>query len=227
MERTHDARQPSPRELQALIEAERAGLPFVRWTDEEGAAHILILSRDRPRATIGRNHLSDVPLTWDREVSRAHALLEPIGEEWTLVDDGLSRNGSYVNGSRIHGRQRLHNRDRMCFGNTHVEFREPAAEGEESESTARALAAADLPPLTETQRKVLVALCRPMADSRSATPATNPQIAAEVFLSVDAVKAQLRILFERFGLAELPQNEKRQRLVTLALDSGLIPRHAF
>jgi pSer/pThr/pTyr-binding forkhead associated (FHA) protein len=176
--------------------------------------------------TIGRREQSDVPLPWDLEVSRAHALLEPVGEEWTLIDDGLSRNGSFVNGSRIHGRQRLHDRDRLCFGNTHVVYREPSpAEG--SESTARAVGSLDTVPLTDIQRKLLIALCRPIVESTTATPATNPQIAAEVFLSVDAVKAQMRHLFDRFGLGDLPQNEKRTRLVTIVLGSGVLAPHDF
>ena len=59
----------------------------------------------------------------------------------------------------------------------------------------------------------------------SATPATNRQIAEEVFLTVDAVKAHLRVLFERYGLSQLPQNEKRTRLVASVLDSAvLVPR---
>ena len=66
--------------------------------------------------------------------------------------------------------------------------------------------------LTEGQRKVLVALCRPLKDSAYASPATNKAIADEVHLSVDAVKAHLRLIFERFGLDELPQNQKRARL---------------
>lgn len=82
-------------------------------------------------------------------------------------------------------------------------------------------------PLTETQRKLLIALCRPIVESNTATPATNPQIAAEVHLSVDAVKAQMRHLFERFGLEELPQNEKRTRVVTIVLGSGLLVPHDF
>ena len=77
------------------------------------------------------------------------------------------------------------------------------------------------------QRKVLIARCRPIIESSSAIPATNPQIAAEVFLSVDAVKAHLRLLFDRFGLGELPQNEKRSRLVSIVLDSGLLVPHDF
>jgi hypothetical protein len=225
MAETHDTRAPSPRELKALIEAERVGVPFLHWRDGAGEQHILTLPSERGRVTVGRRDQSDVPLTWDAEVSRAHALLEPVGEAWTVVDDGLSRNGSFVNGSRVHGRHRLQDRDRMCFGNTHVVYREPAAE-HDSESTARA-AGAPAVPLSDTQRKVLIALCRPVVESSSATPATNPQIAAEVFLSVDAVKAHLRLLFERFGLGDLPQNEKRGRLVAIVLGQGILARHDF
>jgi hypothetical protein len=36
------------------------------------------------------------------------------------------------------------------------------------------------------------------------------------------VKAHLRALFERFALGDLPQNEKRARLVQVALDSGAV-----
>ncbi len=226
MAHTHDVRLPSPRELKDLIEAERTGIPFLYWRNGAGEQHILTLGPDRPRVTIGRRDQSNIPLTWDPEVSRAHALLEPVGEEWTLIDDGLSRNGSFVNGSRIHGRHRLHDRDRMCFGNTHIVFREPAGEGG-SESTARPPGSSGDVHLSEMQRKVLIALCRPMIESASSIPATNPQIAAEVFLSVDAVKAHLRILFERFGLGDLPQNEKRSRLVSIVLSSGLLAPHDF
>jgi hypothetical protein len=134
---TLETRAPSPRELKALIEADRIGVPFVHWRDEAGEQRILMHPYDRARVTIGRRHQSDVPLTWDLEVSRAHALLEPVGEEWTLVDDGLPRNGSFVNGSRVHGRHRLEDRDRMCFGNTHVVYHEPS-EADASDSTARA-----------------------------------------------------------------------------------------
>ena len=224
MTETHETRAPSPRELQALIEAERTGVPFVHWRDGSGTQHIFMLSAEVTRATVGRREQSDVPLPWDSEVSRAHALLESIGEEWTVVDDGLSRNGSFVNGSRVHGRQLLHDRDRLCFGNTHVVYHEPVG-AEASDSTARAPGAPGSVPLTETQRKVLIALCRPMSDATSSTPATNPQIAAEVFLSVDAVKAHLRILFDRFGVGELAQNEKRSRLASIVLGAGiLVPR---
>ncbi len=230
MNETRESRLPSPAELKAQIEAERTGIPFVHWRDGDGDGErdqrILMLPYDRSRVMIGRREQADVPLKWDLEVSRAHALLEPVGQEWTLVDDGLSRNGSFVNGGRVHGRHRLHDRDRMCFGQTYVVYRQPVG-SEESDSTARAPGSPGSVPLSEIQRKVLIALCRPMIDPSNATPATNPQIAAEVFLSVDAVKAQLRVLFDRFGVGDLPQNEKRSRLVSIVLGAGLLAAHDF
>jgi hypothetical protein len=76
--------------------------------------------------------------------------------------------------------------------------------------------------LTPAQRRVLIALCRPFRDSTYSTPATNQQIADELFLSVDAVKTHLRVLFAKFGVEQLPQNQKRIRLVERAFYSGVI-----
>jgi Bacterial regulatory proteins, luxR family len=78
--------------------------------------------------------------------------------------------------------------------------------------------------LTDTQRRILLALCRPcMGDSRYATPATNQEIASELFLSVDAIKAHLRALYRKFGVEPLPHNQKRARLVELVLEGGIVP----
>ncbi|MDV3205758.1 MAG: LuxR C-terminal-related transcriptional regulator, partial [Rhodococcus ruber] len=52
--------------------------------------------------------------------------------------------------------------------------------------------------------------------------ASNQDIASELFLSVDAVKTHLRALFAKFGVEDLPQNQKRVRLAELALHSGVI-----
>jgi hypothetical protein len=69
---------------------------------------------------------------------------------------------------------------------------------------------------------VLVALCRPFKETSGyVTPATNQQIAAELFLSVDAVKTHLRALFAKFWVEQLPQNQKRVRLVELALTGAV------
>jgi pSer/pThr/pTyr-binding forkhead associated (FHA) protein len=219
------ATDSTPSELQAVLEAERAGLPFLVWRDGAGGQRIAQVPGDRSRVTIGRAPEADIALTWDPEVSRAHALLELIGGRWTLVDDGLSSNGSFVAGARVVGRHRLVDGDRMCFGSTVVVYREPLAGGLDEtirrpEQTARVV-------LTDTQRRVLIALCRPVNDSAFASPATNRQIADEVFLSVDAVKAHLRVLFDRFALGELPQNEKRAKLAATVLLSGVLAPRDF
>lgn len=76
--------------------------------------------------------------------------------------------------------------------------------------------------LTPTQRRILTALCRPLVQAGGlAPPASNREIAEVVHLSVEGVKAQLRTLTERFGVADLPQNRKRLELAERALRAGL------
>jgi pSer/pThr/pTyr-binding forkhead associated (FHA) protein len=122
---TTESPLPTPADLKAVIEAERTGVPFVHWRTGEGMQQLVLLHTDQQRLTVGRRGDADLALPWDPEVSRAHALLERVGGSWTVVDDGLSRNGTFVNGGRIHGRHPLHDRDRLCFGRTPVVFREP------------------------------------------------------------------------------------------------------
>jgi DNA-binding CsgD family transcriptional regulator len=223
---TTESPLPTPSDLKAIIEAERSGLAFVHWRNRDTGQRLLMLGGGRERLTVGRRPDSDVALEDDAEVSRSHALLEVVGGQWTVVDDGLSRNGTFVNGSRVFGRHILHDRDRLCFGQTNVIFREPP-DPEHGVSTAQAPANAVAATLSEAQRKILIALCRPVSDSTAATPATNRQIADEVFLSVDAVKAHLRVLFDRFGVGDLPQNEKRARLAAAILLDGVLKPHDF
>jgi len=65
------------------------------------------------------------------------------------------------------------------------------------------------------------ALCRPFKEARPyPRPATNREVAAEVFLSVDTVKGHLRVLFDKLGVGDFPQNEKRLRLVERAFETG-------
>ena len=207
-------------ELKARIAAERLGVPFLVYRDADGRQAMVQLEPGRERVTVGRRADSDVPLAWDGEVSRLHAQIEHVGPEWTLVDDGLSRNGSFVNGRRVTGRQRLKDGDRLCFGVTPVVYRAPS-QGE-SMSTQVGRDAAESVHLSPTQKSVLVALCRPVGASAFESPATNRDIAEEVHLTVDAVKAHLRVLFERFGLEDLPQNQKRARLAATALVNGIV-----
>src|ERR1700733_4747829 len=217
-------RMQSPAELKDVIAAERSGFPFLVWQAQDGTQRILLLEANHWRGRSGRDPTADIPLPWDAEVSGTHALLEQVGRGWMVVDDGLSRNGSFVNGARVLGRRRLRDKDRLVFGNTALTYRETAGA---ITQTASAIDTPSAIPLSPMQRKVLIALCRPMHDSASATPATNRQIAEEVYLTVDAVKAHLRVLFERYGLSQLPQNEKRARLVATVLEAGVLAPRDF
>ena len=165
--------QQTPAELKEMIAAERTGHPFMVWRTENGQQRLLLLDQQGWRVTIGRDPAADVSLPWDAEVSRSHALLEKVGRGWTLVDDGLSRNGSFVNGRRVIGRRRLRDKDRLVFGATAVTYRETSG------GTTQTASAIDSPaaiPLTPMQRKVLIALCRPVQASASTVRYTSSAI---------------------------------------------------
>lgn len=214
------AHAASPQELRARIDAERMGRPFLVLRDGDGRQVLVELDGGRERLSVGRGTTCDVALGWDDEVSRLHAELELIAQEWTVSDDGLSRNGTFVNQQRISGRHRLRDGDVLRVGRTLLAYRRP--ELEESRPTRVATEGAAPAELSATQRQVLIALARPYKHDEFAVPAPNQEIASELHLSVDAVKAHLRGLFQRFGIEHLPQNQKRSRLVAEALQRGVI-----
>ena len=181
---------------------------------------IRTIEGERGEIWIGRSPSADVSLTADVEVSKLHTQIEHVGTDCTLVDDGLSRNGSFVNEERVSGRRMLRDGDVIRVGKTRITFRAPV-EGADSTVISSDLAGAA--GVSPAQRRVLVALCRPFKDGAAfASPATNAQIAEELHLSVDAVKTHLRALFEKFGLADAPQSRKRVDLVQRAMQTGLI-----
>jgi hypothetical protein len=215
-------RAASAPELKAQIEAEREGLPFLFFRDAEDSQVIISVQPGADELWVGRSESADVRLHWDEEVSALHAQIEVVRDECTLVDDGLSRNGSFVNEERVHGRRHLRDGDTIRFGRTAVQYRRPGAGGgsEETVIAGETSAAATISP---AQRKVLLALCRPYKDGGNfATPATNQEIGAELHLSVDAVKTHMRALFEKLGVGDLPQNQKRVAVVERALNAGVV-----
>jgi pSer/pThr/pTyr-binding forkhead associated (FHA) protein len=212
--------QASPEELRERIAAEREGVPFLVLRDEAGKQRIVGLKPGAP-TTLGRSPECDISLEWDQEVSRLHAELQMIGDQWVLVDDGLSSNGTFLGDERISGRRRLADGDVFRVGATTIAFRHPLARGS---GTTRAQQPATAVSVTPAQRRVLIALCRPFRDSTYSTPATNQQIADELVVSVDAVKSNLRALFSTFGVDDLPQNQKRASLALRALRTGVVSR---
>jgi hypothetical protein len=204
----------SPLELQALVRAERLRVPFLFLRDGEGVQQLIRLDEDR--VVIGRMPGSELEIPWDPRVSGVHAYLERRGSAWVLEDDGLSRNGTFVNGERLRGQRTLRDGDVIAVGDTAIGYRLPQ---DQPLNVTLTTPTAAPPEVSDAQRRVLVALCRPLTRAESVAPATNERISEELFLSLSAVKGHLRVLFGRFGLDEAPQNQKRLLLAERALQS--------
>jgi pSer/pThr/pTyr-binding forkhead associated (FHA) protein len=214
-------------DLRARAEAERAGRPFLLYLDGDGRQQLFVFEPDAALASVGRQPSADLVIDWDDQVSRLHAQFERVQGRWELVDDGLSRNGTFVNDERLSGRRRLGDGDVIRFGTTAATFRSPKPEPKRRDAPAVAETPPDVGPpdvgLSTTQRRVLVALCRPYKDRGGfASPATDEQIAEELFLSVSAVRTHLRVLYAKLGLTEQPHNDLRVRLVEHALLVGIV-----
>ncbi len=216
-----EPRQTSAAELKAQIEAERGGRPFLVLRDGEGEQRIVVIEENTAELWIGRGEAAGLRIDWDDEVSALHAQIEVVAGECTLLDDGLSRNGSFVGSERVHGRKHLRDGDTLRFGRTTVLFRRPGESAPEATVVASEVPAAAT--ISPGQRRVLLALCRPFKDGAAfATPPTNQAIAEELHLSVDAVKTHMRALFEKLELEDLPQNRKRVALIERAMQSGVV-----
>jgi pSer/pThr/pTyr-binding forkhead associated (FHA) protein len=210
----------TPAELRDRLAAEAGAAPFLVLRDDDDRQVIVELT-DRTRLTLGRSDENDVALEWDARVSRTHAALERLGADWTIIDDGLSRNGTWVNGERVVARRRLRDGDLVRVGGTSLAFCAPARESRADVTlTAEGVPVGDV--LTAAQRRVLVALCRPLSGGRYVAPASNRQIADELVLAIDTVKGTLSRLFELFEVDGLPQNQKRSALAQRALEGGVV-----
>ena len=221
-----DTLPPMNDEQAELEAAERRGTPFLVLRTDTGRQQIVALDARRKRLTIGRRAEADLELPWDPEVSRLHAELERLAGEWTIADDGLSQNGTYVNEMRIEGRRRLSDGDFIRVGRTTITFHNPAAgvggvtllPGELSIATA----------LSEQQNAVLLELCRPlMADGVGLQPASDERIAETLGIPPHIVTSELDALVRAFGFDDLPPAEARAEVALGAIRSGLVRREHF
>ena len=102
------------------------GEAFLLYRDGDGEQRIAALERgraggDRPperqrrAAVVGRRGLA------------LHCEIAWSGGEWTISDDGLSRNGTFVDDERLTERRRLRDGEVIRAGATRLAFRDPAA----------------------------------------------------------------------------------------------------
>ena len=218
-EEPHALYRATPAELIKLRVIKRRGVPFISWRDAKGALQLRALD-PTVDVTIGRGDGCDVVFDWDEQVSSLHAQLQAVGGDWLIVDDGLSLNGTEVNGERVRGRRRLRSEDRIRVGDRVLVFHAPITQPVPTTVAAqRRLRRGDFDRL---DHGVLRELCRPCVESATATPASNAEIAARLCIAEDTVKKRLRILYGRFGITGISRGQKRLALVARTLESGLV-----
>ena len=206
-------------DLEARRAAEELGERFVVYRDEAGKQVIHTLSS--ASVTIGRRDEADISIPWDPEMSRLHAELQLQAGEWTISDDGLSQNGTWVNGLRLAGRRRLNDGDLVRVGRTVFAYCDPVPVATGPTFVPGELSAT--PRFSEQQQRILRALCRPLfADGEGINPATDAQVAEATGIPVEAVAAELDHLGRALGLEEMPQPDQRAEIALLAMRSGLV-----
>ena len=208
-------------ELEARLAAERLGVPFLVYRDGDGEQRIFPLEPARRSVSIGRRDEADISLPWDPECSRLHAELELRAGEWTISDDGLSQNGTWVNEMRLVGRRRLSDGDIVRIGRTLITYSRPGVIGIGPTLVPGELSAT--PKFSEQQQRILQALCRPLlGDGEGLTPTSDEGIAELTGISAASVTTELDHLTRALGLDGMPRPDQRAEVALLALRSGLV-----
>ena len=185
--------------------------PFLR-IEESGEVFTL---RDVV-TTVGRGQGVDIRLD-DPSVSRLHAELVRRGPYVYVVDLGLSRNGTRVNGRPI-ARRVLDEGDVLSFGTARARIGGIPQEEITAEAEVRRSA---VPELTRRELDVLTSLCQPaLSDEAFATPATAHEIAADLVVTEAAVKQHLLRLYQKFRIPE--GTNRRTRLANEVVALGLV-----
>ena len=148
--------------------------------------------------SIGRSPGTDVTLAHDPRVSRLHAQLDWIAGAWLVLDGGLSANGTYVESTRVAGRQRLAPGDVISVGDTNLRFEalKPPERAQITDDERRRL----MLRLGDDDRALLAALGRSLTEDPARMAATDTQLGqlldtapAAVHVRVQQLIAWLRV----------------------------------
>ncbi|KAB2351695.1 FHA domain-containing protein [Actinomadura rudentiformis] len=185
--------------------------PFMRIEDSG-----LVMPLRPDVTTVGRGRGVDIRLD-DPSVSRLHAEIVRRGPYVYVVDMGLSRNGTRVNGRPI-ARRVLEDGDVVSFGTARCRMGGiPREEVDPDVELRRAVA----PELTRREVDVLTSLCRPaLSDEAFVAPATAREIAADLVVTEAAVKQHLLRLYQKFRIPE--GANRRTRLANEVIAMGLV-----
>jgi pSer/pThr/pTyr-binding forkhead associated (FHA) protein len=182
----------------------------------DGAPQALTLrSADAP-LSIGRGSAMDIALATDPTVSALHAQLTCVAGVWLLVDDGLSSNGSYVNGERVRSRQRLRDGDRLQLGRSVLTFHLAGP----PPPTAPTSAPGTVP---HAHRAVLAELSRPLLARSRGLPATDTEIALALGVTIATVRDAIAELLVWYGIVDPDWARARTRLAEASANhSGMV-----
>ena len=176
-----------------------------------------VLHLEKEVTTVGRGEGVDLSLS-SPTVSRLHAELVRRGPHVYVADEGLSANGTTVNGRPVWKRV-LRDGDVVMFGRVRCVFTGTPDE-EEVPGTAQVRRAA-LPDLTRRERDVLQALVEPaLGHAAFVEPASAKDIAERLVVTEAAVKQHLLRLYGKFRVPE--GQGRRQRLANEVLASGAV-----
>jgi class 3 adenylate cyclase len=215
--------------LSERIAAERTGRPHLVCHEPTGGQRTFLLDDAAPaEMTIGRRPDNAIALVWDSQVSREHAELRREGERWILVDDGTSRNGSFINGRRVTGRHPLSDGDVLRFGDTVMLYRAPRESARRRPAHAQpdgatVLGDSGLEPadLSSTERSVLRELRRSWSQpGECAAAPTDAEIAQRVSRSPEEVKEAIASLELKFSVEGLSESERRKPLAVRSPRTG-------
>ncbi|RAY15071.1 forkhead-associated protein [Actinomadura craniellae] len=185
--------------------------PFIRIED---SGQVVPLRPDV--TTVGRGKGVEVRLD-DPSVSRLHAEIVRRGPYVYVVDLGLSRNGTRVNGRPI-ARRVLEDGDVISFGTARCRLGGIPREDVDPDVELRRAVA---PELTRREVDVLTSLCRPaLSDAAFVAPATARDIATDLVVTEAAVKQHLLRLYQKFRIPE--GTNRRTRLANEVIAMGLV-----
>jgi len=185
--------------------------PHIR-VEDSGA----VLPISREVTTIGRGSHVDVRLD-DPSVSRLHAEIVRRGPYVYVLDVGLSRNGTRVNG-RLVAQRLLADGDVLTFGSARCRIGGIVPDDCSAEMDLRRSAA---PELTRRELDVVTSLCRPALSVEAfVAPATAREIASDLVVTEAAVKQHLLRLYQKLRIP--PGAGRRIRLANEVVALGLV-----
>jgi hypothetical protein len=182
-----------------------------------GGHELVRLDETAGTLSLGKSSENDLVIDGDAAVSRVHAKLDRVGPAWCITDLG-STNGTTVNGVRLFETKALADRDEIIVGRTRLIVHDRGAGGDLTTEPVRRA-----PPVTKTEKIVLIELCRPVLSGQTFNPpATARAIGAAMFIEEGGVRQHLGHLYDKFGIIAQPGESRRVLLANLAIQTGAV-----